>query len=68
VSVRPDDFLPPWSKGLFCDLCDVGCFFRYEPKPPYEFGPLGRAIAAAIRSAGPWHSCGGIFFVTRARK
>jgi len=68
VDVRPDDFIPPWSKGLFCDLCDVGCFVRYEPKPPYEFGRLGRTIAALIRSAGVWHSCGGIFFVTRARK
>ena len=68
VDVRPDDFLPPWQKGLFCDLCDVGCFFRYEPKPPYEFGPFGRAVAAAIRGLGPWHSAGGIFFVTRARK
>ena len=36
----PDDFFPPWQKGLFCDLCDLGCFFSYEPKPPYEFGPL----------------------------
>lgn len=68
VEVRPDDFIPPWSKGLFCDLCDVGCFVRYEPKPPYEFGPLGRAVSAAIRSLGVWHSCGGVFFVTRARK
>jgi ubiquinone/menaquinone biosynthesis C-methylase UbiE len=68
VDVRPDDFIPPWSKGLFCDLCDVGCFVRYEPKPPYEFGPLGRAVAGFIRSFGVWHSCGGIFFVTRARK
>ncbi len=68
VDVRPDDFIPPWSKGLFCDLCDVGCFFRYEPKPPYEFGPFGRAVAGFIRSFGVWHSCGGIFFVARARK
>jgi ubiquinone/menaquinone biosynthesis C-methylase UbiE len=68
VEVRPDDFIPPWSKGLFCDLCDVGCFFRYEPKPPYEFGPFGRTVAAFIRSFGVWHSCGGIFFVARARK
>jgi len=68
VDVRPDDFFPPWSKGLFCDLCDVGCFFGYEPKPHYEFGPIGRAIAAAVRSFGIWHSCGGIFYIARARK
>jgi SAM-dependent methyltransferase len=68
ISMRPDDFIPPWSKGLFCDLCDVGCFVRYEPKPPYEYGPFGRTVAGFIRSFGVWHSCGGIFFVTRARK
>jgi len=68
VDVRPDDFFPPWSKGLFCDLCDVGCFFKYEPKPPYEFGPVGQAIAAFIRRFGLWHSCGGIFYIARARK
>jgi SAM-dependent methyltransferase len=68
VNVRPDDFIPPWSKGLFCDLCDVGCFVRYEPKPPYEFGPFGRAVSSFIRSFGVWHSCGGVFFVARARK
>src|SRR5215813_11138403 len=60
VDVRADDFIPPWSKGLFCNLCDVGCFVRYEPKPPYEFGPLGRAVTGFIRSFGLWHSCGGI--------
>jgi SAM-dependent methyltransferase len=68
TEIRPDDFIPPWSKGLFCDLCDVGCFVRYEPKPPYEFGPFGRSVANLIRSAGTWHSCGGIFFIARARK
>ncbi len=64
----PDDFFPPWQKGLFCDLCDLGCFVGYEPKPPYEFGPFGRMVARAIRSFGPWHSAGGIFYVARARK
>ena len=68
VEVKPDDFFAPWQKGLFCDACDLGCFFRYEPKPPYEFGPVGRAVAAAIRGLGPWAAAGGIFFVTRARK
>ena len=59
---------PPWQKGLFCDLCDVGCFFGYEPKPPYEFGPFGTAVARFIRSFGLWHSAGGIFYVARAKK
>lgn len=68
VSVRPDDFFAPWFKGLFCDLCDVGCFFGYEPKPPYEFGRFGTAVARLIQRFGLWHSCGGIFYVARARK
>jgi SAM-dependent methyltransferase len=68
LDIRPDDFLPPWSKGLFCDACDLGCFVGYEPKPVYEFGRFGRAVAAAIRSFGMWHSCGGIFYVARAKK
>jgi SAM-dependent methyltransferase len=68
LEVCADDFFPPWSKGLFCDLCDVGCFVGYEPKPPYEFGRFGRTVAALIRSLGDWHSCGGVFFIARARK
>jgi ubiquinone/menaquinone biosynthesis C-methylase UbiE len=68
VDVHPDDYFPPWSKGLFCDVCDIGCFVDYYHEPPYEFGPVGRAVTALIRSAGIWHSCAGIFFVTRARK
>lgn len=68
VDTKPDDFFPPWQKGLFCDLCDIGCFFGYEPKPPYEFGPFGQRVAHFIRSFGPWHSAGGIFYVARARK
>src|SRR6185295_9546228 len=44
LEVLPDDYRMPWSKGLFVDLCDVGSFFNYEPKPPYEFGPAGRLV------------------------
>jgi len=66
VEVKPDDFLPPWEKGLFCDVCDIGCFFGYEPKPPYEFGLVGRAVARFIHRFGLWHSCEGIFYVCRA--
>ena len=68
LEVLPDDYHLPWSKGLFVDLCDVGSFFNYEPKPPYEFGPFGQRVAHFIRSFGPWHSAGGIFYVARARK
>jgi SAM-dependent methyltransferase len=68
VDVRPDDFFPPWQKGLFCDLCDLGCFVNYEPKPPYEFGRGGQLIANLIRGVGPWFAPGGIFFVSRAHK
>jgi len=68
VEVKPDDFLPPWEKGLFCDVCDIGCFFGHAPRPPYEFGPFGRAVASLIHRFGMWHSCAGIFYVCRATK
>ncbi len=67
LRVLPDDFRPPWSKGLFVDLCDVGSFLRYVPTP-FHFGPVGTQVARLIRSAGVWHSCGGIFYVARAQK
>jgi SAM-dependent methyltransferase len=68
VEVLPDDYYLPWSKGLFVDLCDVGSFVHYEHKPPYEFGPFGTRVIRTIQRAGIWHSCEGIFYVTRARK
>ena len=68
VEVQPDDYFPPWEKGLFCDVCDIGCFFNYAHKPPFEFGPVGRAIAKVLRSVSPWFAAVGIFFVARARK
>ncbi len=68
LRVAPDDYFLPWSKGLFCDLCDVGSFLHYEPKPPYEFGRFGQTVVRAIQSVGLWHSCEGIFYVARAKK
>ena len=68
LRVEPDDYFLPWSKGLFVDLCDVGSFVKYEHKPPYEFGPFGQRVVQLIQSAGIWHSCEGIFYVTRAKK
>ena len=68
VGVYPDDYFLPWSKGLFVDLCDVGSFVHFEHKPPYEFGRFGRNVVRTIQSVGLWHSCEGIFYVTRARK
>src|SRR5919204_410083 len=66
LEVLPDDYRLPWSKGLFVDLCDVGSFFNYEPKPPYEFGPRGRAVVRAIQRLGLWYSSGGLFYGARA--
>jgi ubiquinone/menaquinone biosynthesis C-methylase UbiE len=68
LRVEPDDFFLPWTKGLFVDLCDVGSFVHHEHKPPFEFGPFGQRVIRTIQSAGLWHSCAGIFYVTRARK
>jgi SAM-dependent methyltransferase len=66
LEVLPDDYHLPWSKGLFVDLCDVGSFFNYEPKPPYEFGPRGLAMVRLLQRAGSWHTSGGLFYVARA--
>ena len=68
IRVTADDYYLPWSKGLFVDVCDVGSFFKYEHKPPYEFGRFGTTLIRAIQSVGIWHSCEGIFYVTRAKK
>jgi SAM-dependent methyltransferase len=68
VRVEPDDFILPWTKGLFVDVCDVGSFVNFEHKPAFEFGPVGRTVVRAVQSLGLWHSCAGIFYVTRARK
>jgi SAM-dependent methyltransferase len=66
LRILPDDYFLPWSKGLFVDVCDVGSFVKYEHKPAFEFGRFGRAVVRAIQSVGIWHSCEGIFYVTRA--
>jgi hypothetical protein len=66
LEVLPDDYYLPWSKGLFVDLCDVGSFFNYEPKPPYEFGPRGRTLVRVLQRAGARHTSGGLFYVARA--
>jgi SAM-dependent methyltransferase len=68
LRVEPDDYFLPWAKGLYCDFCDVGSFLHIEHKPPFEFGRFGTAVIRAIQSVGLWHSCAGIFYVTRARK
>lgn len=68
VRVLPDDFVLPWSKGLFVDLCDVGYFFGYEPRPHYQFGPFGLRVVRFIHRFGIWRCCAGIFVVARARK
>jgi SAM-dependent methyltransferase len=66
MRVLPDDYFLPWSKGIFVDVCDVGSFVKYEHKPVYEFGRFGRNVIRVIQSVGLWHSCEGIFYVTRA--
>jgi SAM-dependent methyltransferase len=68
MEVFPDDFRLPWSKGLFVDLCDVGYFFGYEPRPPYQFGAVGLRLVRLIHRFGPWSCCAGIFYVARAKK
>jgi len=68
LRVVPDDFILPWTKGLFVDFCDVGIFFDYLPQRPYEFGPRGLRAVRLIRRLGLWRSCAGIFYVAKAEK
>ena len=68
IRVLPDDFNLPWYRGLFVDLCDVGAFYQYFPKPLFTFGRFVTVVARLIRACGIWHSCEGIFYVARARE
>lgn len=68
LRVEPDDFILPWTKGLFVDFCDVGIFFDYLPQHPYEFDQRGLRAVRLIRTLGLWRSCAGIFYVARAEK
>ena len=68
LRVVPDDFVLPWTKGLFVDFCDVAIFFDHLPQRPYEFGPRGLRAVHLIRRLGLWRSCAGIFYVARVEK
>jgi SAM-dependent methyltransferase len=67
LRVLPDDFILPWSKGLYLDLCDVGVFIRPAPRL-FQLGRFETRVARLIQSFGIWHCCGGIFYVARAEK
>jgi len=67
LRVLPDDFILPWSKGLYLDLCDVGVFIRPAPRL-FHLGRFETRVARLIQSFGIWRSCGGIFYVARAEK
>ncbi len=68
LECHPDDYRPPWTKGLYCDLSDVLGFVNREPRRPFQFGRLGTWIVRLASHLPLWWSCEGIFVVARCRK
>ena len=68
LETHPDDFRPPWSKGLWCDVVDVLSFVNVELARPFQFGRRGTlAVRLASRLPLRWY-CEGIFVVARCEK
>lgn len=63
-TTAPDDFHPPWAKGLSLDL---GPLVRRRGAPPgtWELNRFGRILARLLGSASPWTACAGILCVAR---
>ena len=63
--VEPDDFRPPWAKGICLDL---GPLVRPRGAAPGSWEPnrFGRLLARALDAISPWAACAGAFFVARA--
>jgi SAM-dependent methyltransferase len=68
LECHPDDYRPPWSKGLYCDVADILSFMNHEMRRPFQFGRVG-TLAVQLASHLPlWWYCEGILVVARARK
>jgi SAM-dependent methyltransferase len=63
--VEPDDFRPPWAKGLSLDLGPL-----VRPRGAvwgtWEMNGFGRGLARALRAISPWISAAGILVVARS--
>ncbi|MFI5394436.1 MAG: class I SAM-dependent methyltransferase [Candidatus Binatia bacterium] len=68
LECHPDDYRPPWTKGLYCDVCDILGFVNYELRRPFRFGRLGTLLVGLAGHLPLWWYCEGIFVVARCRK
>ncbi len=64
-ATAPDDFHPPWGKGLSLDL---GPLVRPAGAPlgTWELNRFGRLLARGLGALSPWSACAGILCVARA--
>jgi SAM-dependent methyltransferase len=62
--VEPDDFHPPWAKGLSLDL---GPLVRRRGAKwgTWELNAFGNALARALNAISPWIAAAGILVVAR---
>jgi SAM-dependent methyltransferase len=65
LECHPDDYYPPWSKGLYCDIADLLGFFNIALREPFRFGRVGTFLLGAAQRLPLWWYCEGIFVVCR---
>jgi len=65
--VEPDDFRPPWAKGLSLDLGPL-VRERGAPAGTWELNAPGRLLARCLNAVSPWIACAGILLIARAAK
>ena len=61
---EPDDFHPPWTKGLSLDL---GSVLRPPGAGPgaWELNSAGRLLARALNAISPWTCCAGVLYIAQ---
>lgn len=67
VHREPDDFHPPWTKGLSLDL---GSVLRPRGAGPgaWELNAFGRLLRRTLNAISPWSCCAGVLYIARALK
>lgn len=60
---EPDDFKPPWAKGISLDLGPLVA--GRNGRGGWEPNAFGRLLAGALNAISPWISSAGVLFVAR---
>ena len=68
VEVRPDDYFPPWSEGPVLRPLRRRLLLQLRAQAAVRVRPVRPRRRPLPAGFGIWHSCGGIFYVARARK